>query len=213
MADNYLPKQAFDSPLVVFLITAVQFVFWLPVRLIVVVMRRGLNRQLTTSSIIPTQHYTIVANHQSMLDPFMICGSLSLPVYLKLMPYRFFVHNGFIDNPWLRPFLILLGGFPAREHERYWHGIAAAERYLAGGQTSVIFPEGKRTPARIPAKPGAGVLAQIPSNYLIPAHIHWHKGRYPWQLKFRLAIGDPINASDLSSDEIMDKIYSLELKK
>jgi 1-acyl-sn-glycerol-3-phosphate acyltransferase len=156
----------------------------------------------------PGYRYVIAANHQSMLDPFIVCASLPRAVWQRLRPYRYFAHNGLFRNILLRNFLLSLGSFPARPHHRYASGLDAAVSFLGHHQTVVIFPEGKRTPHKIAGKPGVSALASLRDVGVIPAHISWQRGRFG-RRTFRLVIGRPLHDIGLTSDELLDHIYAL----
>ncbi len=150
----------------------------------------------------------IVANHQSMADPFIICGALPRVIFRRLAPIRFMVANGYMHSP-LKPFLFALGCFPARrEANNPRSGIDYAVKLMKSGYTLLIFPEGRRTlPNQTTPKSGVGVLAGLPGVQILPIHIHWRKRQH----RFRdasVSIGRPYKAVGHSPQVIMKKIYS-----
>lgn len=168
---------------------------------------RQLNVRLTVDDLAPGRSYVIAANHQSRLDPFMITAALPLPLWNRLIPFRFFAHNGLFWPP-LRQILLGLGCFPARSHSRYPSGLEFAAGAMKLGETVFIFPEGTRSrPGQRPARRGVAALAEMPGVMIIPAHVNWYRGG--WRRRFDLTIGSPFSAAGLSAEAIMERIYSL----
>ncbi|HSX01612.1 MAG TPA: lysophospholipid acyltransferase family protein [Candidatus Saccharimonas sp.] len=158
----------------------------------------------------PGVSYVIAANHESIIDPFVICSVLSPALWRRLRSFRFFAYNGLFRPYWLRMALLALGCFPAREHQRYVYGLDAAASFIARGQTVVIFPQGKRTLGRGRAHRGVEVLARMANVRVIPAHIEWQKlGK--WRRGFRLTIGQPLDGRARSADQLLDAIYGLDV--
>ena len=147
--------------------------------------------------------YVIYANHQSILDPFVICPSLPLGAIGNLLPFRSFVENSYFHGP-AKIFLNLAGGFPAHYHPKRSYGLEKAKSLLHSGQTVVIFPPGTRTRKQI-AKPGVSKLASEPNTYLIPVYIDW-KSRWSCHVH----IGKPNQYdSEVSAQELMQHVYNL----
>ncbi len=89
----------------------------------------------------------VVANHQSMVDPFIIVFSLPFRLYLKMLPLRFpTAHHIFTSrwyNPRFFPFLKLLGCFTiGTTSAENMHVIFYMREKLAQGYTFCMFPEG-----------------------------------------------------------------------
>lgn len=148
--------------------------------------------------------YVLYANHQSKLDPFIICASLPLRTIKQLLPFRFFVENSYFKGSIMKSFLSLMGGFPAHYEETKPYGLDKARALMASKQTIVIFPPGVRTRERI-AKPGISVLATEPNTYLIPIYLDW---KHRWHCEVR--IGAPIEGGRVRSPEqLMQSVYEL----
>jgi 1-acyl-sn-glycerol-3-phosphate acyltransferase len=153
--------------------------------------------------------YVIAANHQSAFDHFMILVSLPLGFFVNAAPYRFMTLNVFFKKLWLRTFLIFCGSFPAREDKRHIYGLSAAERFIRMGQTVLIFPEGTRNlPGTAEPKTGVTILAKHRNVKILPAKIMWYKTSH-WKRWCTVSIGQPFKATDMTPQEIMDRIYDL----
>ena len=147
--------------------------------------------------------YVLYANHQSRLDPLIICGSLPLRTIRQLLPFNFFVVNEYFKGP-MKAFLNAMGGFPAFYHPTRTYGLDKARALMTSNQTVVIFPQGRRTREQI-AKPGISVLATEPNVYLIPIHIDW---KHRWHCQVR--IGTPIKGGVTHPpDQLMEHVYAL----
>ncbi len=152
--------------------------------------------------------YVIAANHQSMLDPFVICSCLPYPVWSLLRSFRFMAYNALFKKQPLRSILLSLGSFPASAHTQYASGLNAAMSFLAQGQTVVIFPQGERRPLKGRARTGVRVLADLPKVVVIPARIEWQRqGR--WRRSFTLVVGRPALEQNSTAQQILDRIYRL----
>ncbi len=147
--------------------------------------------------------YVVYANHQSMLDPLIICASLPIRLIWRLMPFRFFVANTYLRGP-VKLLIYAMGGFPAYFDADKPYGLDKARSLMASNQTIVIFPPGKRTRERI-ARRGISALAQEPDAHLIPIHIDW---KHRWHCEVH--IGGSIKAVEPSQPEhLMLHVYRL----
>lgn len=145
----------------------------------------------------------IYANHQSRLDPFLVCAALTPSEIIRALPFRLFVANYYFKNPFLAFGIRALGGFPAQAHPTLPYGLDQARRLLETNQTIVIFPQGKRTREKI-AHRGISVLAQEPSVQLIPISLNWQN-----RLTCELRVGDIFEARQLMSPEaLMDIVHN-----
>jgi len=151
--------------------------------------------------------YILYGNHQSGLDPLIICASLPLKTIRHLMPFRFFVENSYFKGP-MKAFLNIMGGFPAHYHPKRPYGLSKARSLMSKKQTIVIFPPAMRTRKKV-AKPGVSVLAAEPDTYLIPVHIDW---KHRWHC--HVYVGEPFKGSgDYSPEHLMELVYSLPLNR
>lgn len=152
--------------------------------------------------------YLLYANHQSKLDPFIICASLPFRTIRHLLPFRFFVENSYFKRGPAKVFLNVMGGFPAHYEANRPYGLDKARALMATNQTVVIFPPGMRTRERI-AKPGVSILATEPNVHLIPVHVDW---QHRWHCQVR--IGAPIQGGVTHPPEhLMERVYGLQAQR
>jgi 1-acyl-sn-glycerol-3-phosphate acyltransferase len=147
--------------------------------------------------------YVLYANHQSKLDPLIICAALPVRTVGQLLPFRFFVENSYFRGP-MKLFLNAMGCFPAHYETNKQYGLDGARAFMASEQTIVIFPPGMRTRDHI-AKSGISVLATEPNTRLVPIHIDW---KHRWSCHVR--IGAPIKGEVTHPPEkLMQHVYEL----
>lgn len=151
--------------------------------------------------------YLIASTHQSQLDPFIVCGQLPPKLWRQLYPVRYMVHPGLWRRKLKRTIMINLGCFTTKPFGNYPHGLEFATSCLNQNETVFIFPEGKRTTVRLPARRGVSELAQNPKVQIIPIRVQWDKR--PIFRTFDVVIGKPFSGVGLSADEILDRIYAL----
>jgi 1-acyl-sn-glycerol-3-phosphate acyltransferase len=191
----------------VLVVQVISWPFLLTLRLLVV--RNHLHREITSfelSKNSPESSYILFSNHQSIIDPFIISASLPSRIIKQLIPFRFFVANGYFKGP-KKVFLNIMGGFRAYPDGNKAYGLNRARALLATSQTVVIFPPGTRTRKRI-VKQGISVLATEPNTYLIPIHIDW-KSRWSCTVHIgKLIKGD----KTYSAEELMEIVYNLPNK-
>jgi 1-acyl-sn-glycerol-3-phosphate acyltransferase len=172
-----------------------------------VIVRNNLNRDIAALNLKNKRknaNFVIYANHQSKLDPLIICASLPFNAIKHLIPFRFFVENSYFNGFISRMFLNCMGGFPAHYTEDRPYGLDKARAVMATSQTVVIFPPGRRTRDLI-AKPGISILAAEPATYLIPVHIDWKH-----RLHCNVNVGSPIKVKATKSpDQFMQYVYDL----
>ena len=187
-----------------------QMVFYLPSLFLRYVVVRG---DVRCSLILhaPTKmktRYVMYANHQSVLDPFIICACLPYRIFLTLLPIRFFTANKYLANPLLGIFFRTLGCFPAYFINNRLYGLDKAKSILEKNQTAFIFPTGMRTRENF-AKSGISVLARAPNVCLIPVYINW-KNRLSCQVR----IGSAFTCDKPAiPKQIMEVVYALEEKR
>lgn len=83
----------------------------------------------------------IVANHQSILDPFIILSHLPLKSFLRTIPVRFPTKHSYYK--YLR-LLAFVGAFDIGDQNRErMLGLFRTRQYLVDGKSIMLFPEGK----------------------------------------------------------------------
>jgi 1-acyl-sn-glycerol-3-phosphate acyltransferase len=163
---------------------------------------------LDPADIDPNCHYILAANHQSLIDPFIICSELPLTLWPSLGRFRYFAHAGLFENRLMRWALLAFGGFPTRPFRRLPYGLEAARAYIGRGQTVVIFPEGRRSlPGDATARDGVYQLGTSQNVRVIPVHLRWYKSK---KRSYRLTVGKPLPAGQ-SAQAVMEAIYTLPL--
>jgi 1-acyl-sn-glycerol-3-phosphate acyltransferase len=171
------------------------------------IWRRSLVNELTEADVVHGTRYVVAGNHQRAIDPFYICTQIPYRIWRHMGTLNYFTANKFMDTPVVGKALLRFGCFPAKVHHKYPFGLDYAHRMLARGNTILIFPEGRRTrPGETPARKGVQVLAHEPNVMVIPAHIEWTKRWFGYT--FKLGIGKPFDASSLSAQEILDRVYA-----
>lgn len=191
----------------IFIDLTVQIMYW-TFKIGLLPMRRSRYIAIKSRDIQAGFSYVIAANHQSVLDPFVITSQLPLAVWLRLRNLRSFLINYIFDNRLLRPLAISIGSFPARSHPQYPFGLDFAISQLNRGRAVLIFPEGRRTiHGDFPIKRGIHVLAQQPKVMIIPVHIEWKLEGFG--RSFASGIGRPFEATTLTPEEIMDRVYAV----
>jgi 1-acyl-sn-glycerol-3-phosphate acyltransferase len=193
------------------LIDNFQGLFFLVARILIALMRRRYDSVFTAQDVRPGVRYVMAANHQSMLDSFIVPSSIPLSLWRRMGMPREFVANKFFSSPLVAALLKLCGCFPAYQHPTDPYGLNYAFHHMSRGRSILIYPEGARTlQGGRPARNGVKVLASQPNTMIIPARIQWHRAKF-----FRwcsLSIGKPFDGSKMTAQEILDHIYSLPLK-
>jgi 1-acyl-sn-glycerol-3-phosphate acyltransferase len=185
------------------------FIYPFLVGLRLLVVRNGLDLDKAISGLRRTstgETYIIYANHQSKLDPLIICASLPFKTIARLLPFRFFVENSYFRST-TGILLRIMGGFPAHYEPNRPYGLDYARTLITSRQTIVIFPSGQRTRESI-VKPGISVLAAETHTRLIPVYINWKS-----HLRCHVRFGKPIkDANKLSAGQLMNHVNDLALK-
>jgi long-chain acyl-CoA synthetase len=167
--------------------------------------------------------YIISPNHQSYLDPFMICPMLPFRIFRNL----FFVGAvEYFETPLTQWFARLANLVPVDPDSNLVPAMQAGAFGLARGKILVLFPEGERSidgPVK-KFKKGAPILAQHMHVPIVPVAIKgvfelWPRGRsFNWRLlrlwsrhRVRIVIGEPmmfVESADYnqSATELRDRV-------
>jgi long-chain acyl-CoA synthetase len=152
--------------------------------------------------------YIISPNHQSYLDPFMLCPMLPFRVFRSL----FFVGAvEYFETPLAKWFARTANLVPVDPDSNLVPAMQAGAFGLAHGKVLVLFPEGERaidgTVKKF--KKGAPILAQHMRVPIVPVAIKgvfelWPRGRgFNWRLlrpwsrhRVRIRIGEPMTFAE-----------------
>ncbi len=148
--------------------------------------------------------YIISPNHQSYLDPFILCGMLPYRVIRKM----FFVGAAeYFESPFQRWLAGLMNIVPVDPDSNLLPAMQAGAFGLKHGRILMLFPEGERSIDGTVKKfkKGAAILAHHLGVPIVPVAIHgvyeiWPRRQplnwrllLPWTRKTaRIAIGAPI---------------------
>jgi 1-acyl-sn-glycerol-3-phosphate acyltransferase len=156
------------------------------------------------------QPVIFMANHESLLDPPVLMGSLPIPaVYLAKKELKWMVPIGWAA---------MMAGtifIDRSNREKAVASITEASLEIRGGKSVVLFPEGTRTRTGelLPFKKGGFALAMDAGTPIVPLGIG---GAYhmlppgtvlvrPW--KYVIAVGEPVNPGDYASkDELLAEV-------
>src|SRR6185436_2870634 len=155
--------------------------------------------ELTGLENLPTSGaYIISPNHQSYLDPFMLCAMLPFRIFRNL----FFVGAvEYFETSLTQWFARIANLVPVDPDSNLVPAMKAGAFGLAHGKLLVLFPEGERSIDGEPKtfKKGAAILAVHHNVPIYPValegfHEVWPRGKGPQAFhKLRISIGDPIH--------------------
>jgi 1-acyl-sn-glycerol-3-phosphate acyltransferase len=167
--------------------------------------------ELTAEDIEPGMRYVVASNHQHWFDPWMILCRIPQAVWNRIGMPRAMASNRFFSYPLVGPYMKSMGSFPAKRHPTEPYGLEYATYLLDHGKSLLVFPEGHVTLHREnTARRGVMELAQLPNVRVIPVHFEWARPRI--RARFRVGIGRPFDASQMTAQEILDRIYALPLR-
>jgi long-chain acyl-CoA synthetase len=170
--------------------------------------------------------YIISPNHQSYLDPFMLCSTLPFRIYRKL----FFVGAvEYFETALTQWFARIANLVPVDPDSNLVPAMKAGAFGLAHGKILVLFPEGERaidgTVKKF--KKGAPILAQHMRVPIVPVAIKgvfelWPRGRsFNWRLlrpwsrhRVKIAIGAPMSIAESAdynqtATELRDRVEKM----
>ena len=155
-----------------------------------------------------TGAYIISPNHQSYIDPFLLCARLPFGVFKTL----FFVGAvEYFETPFTQWFARIANLVPVDPDSNLVPAMQAGAFGLAHGKVLVLFPEGERSIDGTVKKfkKGAPILAQHMHVPIVPVAIKgafevWPRGRaFNWRMlrpfgrhRVRIAIGEPMTFAE-----------------
>ena len=170
--------------------------------------------------------YILSPNHQSYLDPLMLCSMLPFPAFKDL----FFVGAvEYFETPLTQWFARLANLVPVDPDSNLVPAMRAGAFGLAHGKALVLFPEGERAIDGTVKnfKKGAPILAQHLHVPIVPVAIKgvfelWPRGRgFNWRLlkpwsrhRVKIAIGEPMAFAEnadyrQSATELRDRVEKM----
>lgn len=117
--------------------------------------------------------YIIASNHPSRADPFLICYSLPLKTFVKLIPFRFITAYEYLKIPLIGQILSLYGCISTKKVK----DIKVLDRAInlsQKGETLFVFPKGELQKDNKDQKPKVGVVyleREIEEGHIIPVNI------------------------------------------
>lgn len=138
------------------------------------------------------QNCIILGNHIHAFDPLMVA------IYYKHNEIHFIGKESLFRNRFIGAFLRKLHAFPVNRGETDMKAMRASMQVLRDGHVLGIFPEGHRQADQQvkSLETGVAVMALRSDVPVVPVYI---RGKYRPFGKLRLAVGAPIDLSDLRS--------------
>ena len=155
-------------------------------------IRRIWRLEVVGSANVPPGSAIVVANHDSLSDPFFLGAALERPVRFlaKRELWRYRLVGRLLDR---------LGGIPVERSRGDLGAVASAARALEGGALVAIFPQGtvlgsadrawQRGAARLALTTGAPI---VPVAIVGAAEVLRPGTRIPHVARVRIVIGQPI---------------------
>ncbi len=152
--------------------------------------------------------YILCPNHQSYLDPFLLCSSLPLRVFSSVFSVG---AVEYFETPLTRRFARLANVIPVDPDSNLIPAMKAGAFGLTHGKVLILFPEGERSiDGTIKKfKKGAPILAQHMHVPIVPVaikgvHELWPRNRginwrlvWPWSgHRVKIAIGQPMTFTE-----------------
>ena len=149
----------------------------------------------------------IVANHQSYLDPVIVCVHLKRPV-------SFLAKSELFTNRYFGGLIRSLHAFPVRQGEGDVGAVRETIRRLREGHVLNIYPEGSRSSDGLLQRiqPGVSLIVKRAGVPIIPVGIHGAFEAYPNFKKYprchpvRVLYGPPLHIHDLKGPELTRRI-------
>jgi acyl-[acyl-carrier-protein]-phospholipid O-acyltransferase/long-chain-fatty-acid--[acyl-carrier-protein] ligase len=191
-------------------------------RLILVILTNSLYRlRIIGHAHVPDRGGALlVPNHVSFIDGFLLIASLDRPV-------RFVVDAQYAEQPFLKPFMKMLGVIPISSHgglRVILRALREAGTAIDKGEIVCLFPEGQitRTGTLLPFRRGFERIMKGRTAPIIPVHLDrvwgsifsFNHGRFLWKLPERIpypvtvSFGTPL-PPDTPAHELRSAIRAL----
>ena len=143
--------------------------------------------------------YLGCSNHQSNLDPVVIC------IATRRQQPHFMGKAEVFRVPLVGPLLRGLGAFPVSRGKSDVGAIKHTMALLESGRSVGMFPQGKRyrdcLPEECPIKFGAGMIVARTGVQVLPVHIKMKNYRWRFLRRIDVTVGKPIPFEDLQYQE------------
>jgi 1-acyl-sn-glycerol-3-phosphate acyltransferase len=155
-----------------------------------------------------TNVHVIIANHQRVLDPFIIIGALPWKVAKEILPIKFMTWRTYFVL--FLPFAFSAGCYPTRSllaRNAYRAGVKGSIRALDKGFSVLVFPEGKRVQTYSQAEAKDGVVRILNGSNIDTAllvRIKWLGAR-----DVRVHYKTVLLSESETAQGIMNTIYAL----
>ena len=134
--------------------------------------------------------YLVCANHQTLLDPILICAAT------KRQQPHFMAKAELFKVPVLGWLCRKLGAFPVARGRGDVGAIKHSVALLKGGRSVGLFPQGTRCAGRDPSecnvKFGAGMIAARAGVQVLPVHIKMKNYQWKFFRRVKVIVGEPI---------------------
>ena len=162
--------------------------------------------------------YLVCPNHQSYLDPFLVCSAYSRAVLKNTL------HVGasmFFTNAVMARLARLINVVPIDPDVQLLHAMRASAAGLRAGKILNIYPEGQRSfdGQLLEFKKGAAILASELNVPIVPVAIDgtylvWPRNSRRFHLaRVKLCFGDPIDPAEVMAGESNKEVGYKKLSK
>lgn len=156
--------------------------------------------------------YLICPNHQSYIDPFLVCSTYPRTTLQKIF------HVGasmYFINRIMAQLAILINVVPIDPDAQLLRAMRAGAAGLRSGKILNIYPEGQRSfdGQLLEFKKGAAILAAELNLPIVPVAIDGAFRIWPrksWRIRFakvKLRFGEPIHPREVAADETDQEIF------
>lgn len=156
--------------------------------------------------------YLICPNHQSYLDPFLVCSSYPRRVLRNI------IHVGasmYISNSAIAQLARLINVVPIDPDAHLRRAMRAGAIALREGKILNIYPEGQRSfDGHLQEfKKGAAILATELNVPIVPVALDgtykiWPRNAWRFRLaKVRISFGEPIDAKSMTRDKMVEGVH------
>ena len=163
------------------------FLFVWPVRLIFRSRVRGSWRHEPKRKDGP---YIVCANHQSVVDPVLICAAMH-----RQQPH-FMAKAELFRVPVMGRLVRWLGAYPVARDKNDVGAVKKTIRLLESGRSVGMFPQGTRCAGRdlreCPVKAGAAMIAAHTGAQILPVYLGMKDHTWKFFRRVRVIVGEPI---------------------